>query len=174
MARGEGVVGAWVNLFAPDLVECCGYLGFDFVFLDGEHGLIGPAECLDLVRAADVASLVSFVRVPRNDPSTILGYLETGALGIVVPHVRTALEAQEAVADPHVNGGRVHGLPVRAGHGEVCGARAEPRFDHRQVRRLRRLLSRNENESNQSKHGGGKCSAQRVASRIGFMTDHEH
>src|SRR5437867_3561051 len=97
MADGRVAVGAWQTFPSAELVELCGRVGFDFVFLDGEHGGIGPRECLDLVRAADAAGIDSIVRVPRNEAAAILGYLESGVTGIVVPHIKSTEDANRAV-----------------------------------------------------------------------------
>jgi 2-keto-3-deoxy-L-rhamnonate aldolase RhmA len=92
LVDGQAVVGTTLAFPCPELVEACGLLGFDFVFIDGEHDGTDPIECGSLVRAADAVGVQSVVRVPRNDPQTILGYLETGALSIIAPHVNTADE----------------------------------------------------------------------------------
>ena len=92
LAEGRVAIGTTLAFPCPELVEACGLLGFDFVFIDGEHDGAGPRDCQDLVRAADAVGVHAVVRVPRNDPQTILGYLETGALSIVAPHVNTAEE----------------------------------------------------------------------------------
>jgi 4-hydroxy-2-oxoheptanedioate aldolase len=82
---------------SPELVEFLGYLGFDVVFVDAEHGVIGPGRAQEMVRAADAAGVATITRVPSSDPSTILGYLETGTDGVIVPHVCSATDAQRAV-----------------------------------------------------------------------------
>ena len=96
LAEGGVALGAWLSFHSPELVELSGYSGFDFVFLDGEHCGVGPRDCAELVRAADAAGIDAIVRVPRNEGSTLLGYLETGISGIVIPHVRTADDARRA------------------------------------------------------------------------------
>jgi 4-hydroxy-2-oxoheptanedioate aldolase len=93
LAAGQTVVGTTLAFPCPELVEACGHLGFDFVFIDGEHDGTDPSECRNLVRAADAVGVQTLVRVPRNDPQTLLGYLETGALSLTAPHVNTAAEA---------------------------------------------------------------------------------
>jgi 4-hydroxy-2-oxoheptanedioate aldolase len=90
-----GVLVAWPS---PEMVEFFGHLGFDYVFLDGEHGNIGPENLTHLVRACDVSGAVPIVRVPENNPATILRYLETGVLGVIVPHISTVEQAEAAVA----------------------------------------------------------------------------
>jgi 4-hydroxy-2-oxoheptanedioate aldolase len=98
LARGEPVVGPLLSFNSPELVEFCGHAGFDFVLIDAEHNLVGPETCQQLVRAAEAAGLTALVRVPRNEPTSILAFLETGAQGVVVPHVRTEADAASAVA----------------------------------------------------------------------------
>jgi 2-keto-3-deoxy-L-rhamnonate aldolase RhmA len=73
-------------------------LGFDCIFLDAEHGGLSPAMAKDMVRAADLAGVPSLVRVPRNEPAIMLSYLDIGTGGVVVPHIKTAEEAEAAVA----------------------------------------------------------------------------
>src|SRR5438067_1428762 len=97
LAAGQPVVGPLLSFNSPELVEFLGLAGFDFVLIDAEHNLVDLDPCLQLVRAADAVGLTPLVRVPRNEPTTILAYLETGAQGIVVPHVRTADDAAAAV-----------------------------------------------------------------------------
>ena len=58
---------------------------------------MGVETCYSLVRAADAAGLASVVRVPINAPSPILSYAETGAHGLIVPHVRCVEDAEQLV-----------------------------------------------------------------------------
>jgi len=96
-AAKEAVIGPLLSFNSPEVVEFCGYLGFDFVLIDAEHNLVSPETCQELVRAAESAGIVPLVRVPRNNQTTILPYLETGVMGVLVPHVRTREDAEKAV-----------------------------------------------------------------------------
>jgi 4-hydroxy-2-oxoheptanedioate aldolase len=98
LATGATVVGPLLSFNSPELVEFCGFAGFDFVLIDAEHNLVSPETCQHLVRAAEAADLTPLVRVPRNDQTTILAFLETGVQGVVVPHVRGAADAAAAVS----------------------------------------------------------------------------
>lgn len=97
LASGQPVFGCQIEFASPDIVEALGYLGFDWVFIDAEHGAISEGECANLVRAADAAGITPIVRVPRNEHETILRYMETGVLGVVVPQINSGEEAQQAV-----------------------------------------------------------------------------
>ena len=96
LQAGQRVVGALVTINNPELVELFGHLGYDFVFLDGQHGGLGVETARGLMRAAELTGMTALVRVPRNDPSVILEYLDAGAGGIIVPDVASVAECQAA------------------------------------------------------------------------------
>jgi 4-hydroxy-2-oxoheptanedioate aldolase len=95
--EGRTAIGAATPFHDPEAVEFLGLLGFDFVFLDGEHGALSTERCQELIRAAQLRDVETIVRVPANDPAVILGYLEAGAWNIQVPHVNGGDEARRAV-----------------------------------------------------------------------------
>ena len=97
MQRGELLTGCMVQGAFPALVVICGLAGFDFVFLDAEHGALSARDCEELVRAAEVRSAVPLVRVPNAAADTILRYLDVGAMGIILPGVSTKEDAEQAV-----------------------------------------------------------------------------
>ena len=95
--RGEASIGAMIQFPSPELVELYGLLGFEWIFIDAEHGPLGYYECQVLCRACDALGLSSLVRVPKLDHSLIAKYLETGAQGVAVPHVKTVEDAVAVV-----------------------------------------------------------------------------
>jgi len=94
---GQAIIGPIIGFTSPQLVEICGRIGFDFVFIDCEHGAISVDGCEEMLRAAELVSIPTIVRVPGNDPHVILRYLDAGATGIQVPHVKSKAEAIAAV-----------------------------------------------------------------------------
>jgi 2-keto-3-deoxy-L-rhamnonate aldolase RhmA len=98
LAEGKRVCGALVEFNCPELIEILGHLGYDFVFLDGQHCGLNPENARGLIRAADLTGMTSIVRVPRNDPAVILEYLDAGAGGIIVPNIVTRAETEAMVA----------------------------------------------------------------------------
>jgi 4-hydroxy-2-oxoheptanedioate aldolase len=94
---GKPAIGVWIEFMNPELVEFCGYLGFDYAVIDGEHFALDPVSCLGLIRACEVSGMVPVVRVPYNHPGVILSYLEVGCLGIYVPHVNSGADARAIV-----------------------------------------------------------------------------
>ncbi|MDQ6670194.1 MAG: aldolase/citrate lyase family protein [Chloroflexota bacterium] len=93
--RAATVVAPFAS--SAGLVELLGYLGFDGVFLDCEHGPAGWEDVEHMTRAAELAGYSSVMRVDRNDAATITRALDRGVGGVQIPHVNTAAEAQAAV-----------------------------------------------------------------------------
>ena len=83
--------------FSPAVVEIIGHAGYDFVTLDAEHGPLGAIEIEAMVRAADHVGLIPFVRVDSGSSSSILHSLDSGALGVQIPHVCNRMDAEAAV-----------------------------------------------------------------------------
>jgi len=96
--RGGGrVVGTFAKMHDPASVEILGLAGFQFVVLDTEHASMDRQALVDLLRAADAADTVPLVRLRNNDHVEILQALDAGALGILVPHVKTRADVERAV-----------------------------------------------------------------------------
>jgi 4-hydroxy-2-oxoheptanedioate aldolase len=91
---GRRVVGVLLTIQSAELVELFGHLGYDFVFLDAQHGGLTLDSARELIRAAELTGMTPLVRVPRNDPSVILEYLDVGAGGIIVPTWRERVGAR--------------------------------------------------------------------------------
>jgi 2-keto-3-deoxy-L-rhamnonate aldolase RhmA len=92
------LVGPFVLFDSANLVELLGHTLFDFVVLDYMHSSLSAQTVEDLIRAGDAAQIPSLVRVPPHDSRAIVQSLESGAAGIVVPHVRTKQDVQDACA----------------------------------------------------------------------------
>src|SRR3954451_9447399 len=71
--------------------------GFDWLFLDMEHGTMSLDACAQIAAAALDAGITPIARVPNGQYSIATRALDNGALGIVMPHVDTAAEAREVV-----------------------------------------------------------------------------
>lgn len=101
LVKGETPLGMQMYAHAPDLVEIVGYTGFDFVMLDMEHNRTDLETMVHLIRAAEVSGLTLLVRVGANDRLLIRAAVESGAQGVVVPHVKSAEEAVAALSASH-------------------------------------------------------------------------
>ena len=108
LASGEGlIVGTFVKTPAIEVVEVLALSGLDVLCLDAEHAPFDRARldaCLAIGRALDVPMLV---RVSSAAPEAMLTALDSGAVGVVVPHVDSADKARAvAAASRYGRGGR--------------------------------------------------------------------
>ena len=94
---GEHPLGTFFQLGNETAAECMGYGGFDYIVLDTEHGPFDVETSLSLIRAAKSAGCVPFARVKDSSRASILKMLDAGALGIIIPNVRSLDEAREIV-----------------------------------------------------------------------------
>ena len=85
--------------------------GYDFLFIDLEHGSMSIETACSISVAALDAGITPLVRVPHMDLQLATRCLDGGALGIVVPHVDTADEARCHRPEKRHQGGMV-GAPV--------------------------------------------------------------
>ena len=93
MHRGDILAGTFLKTPAHELVEVLALSGLDFIALDAEHAPFDRARidaCLAIARALEFPVLV---RVPDGTQAEILKALDSGATGVIVPHVATAEKA---------------------------------------------------------------------------------
>jgi len=95
---GKPVFGVMLTFPSPPVVEILGYIGFDWILLDNEHGSITVDTAEDVIRAAELTGIAPIVRPVANRPEMIAPFLDRGAWGVQVPHVNTREEAEAAVA----------------------------------------------------------------------------
>ncbi len=96
LAADEKLFGTMVTLPTPATSEILADAGFDWLFIDGEHGPLETSEVLAILQA--VADKVAcLVRVPQLSEVSIKKILDLGAAGVIIPQVNTADQAAEAV-----------------------------------------------------------------------------
>jgi 4-hydroxy-2-oxoheptanedioate aldolase len=94
---GEPTLGAWCTIPSPWTAEVAARSGHDWVTVDTQHGLIGYDVMLPMLQAISAGGVPSFVRVPWNEPGTIMKALDAGAGGVIVPMVNSPEEARSVV-----------------------------------------------------------------------------
>lgn len=97
LKAGECAYGCFFRIPDPTLAEFMGYLGWDFLVFDAEHGSLDPNRVEDMVRAAELRDVTPLVRVTTNQAHVLLRFLDAGAQGVHVPWVNTAEEAEVAL-----------------------------------------------------------------------------
>ena len=120
----EPMVGTFVKTPSPIVAEVLALSGLDLFCIDVEHAPFGRYEqdqCLAVFGALDRPCLV---RVADDSPAGIRNALDSGATGIVAPHVTSAEQAAAIVKAAHFGeGGRGYAGSTRsAGYTTKAGA----------------------------------------------------
>jgi len=93
----ELTIGMMLRSASGELAEIAGFRGLEFLVVDMEHGFPDLTDVRDVVRAADAAEVPVIVRTYSSEPALICRIMDTGALGVMIPHVRTREDAEKAV-----------------------------------------------------------------------------
>lgn len=115
LKAGKAVYGVISPTTDPIICEYMGLAGFDFYMIDGEHGAIGPAEAIHMIRACENKGITPLARVRSLDPKLILQFMDAGIMGVMMPGVQNAQDVErlvQAIKYPPI-GNRGLG-PVRA------------------------------------------------------------
>lgn len=113
--RGETIIGTLLSLPSPDVAELLAGSGFDWIFVDGEHGPFDTRSLMDVVRAAGRTPCL--VRTPVADDAAIARALDIGAAGVIVPQVHDAAQAAHVAAIAHYPPAGTRAVGVTRGNG---------------------------------------------------------
>ncbi len=114
--------GGWCMIPSAFATEVVSASGCDWLCIDTQHGLIDDAAMRVMVQAAAIRRTPVAVRVPWNEPASIMRALDAGADAVIVPMVNTAEDARLAVA-----ASKYPPLGFRS-WGPVRSAMAQPEF----------------------------------------------
>jgi 2-keto-3-deoxy-L-rhamnonate aldolase RhmA len=96
LRRGDRLLGTLVTLPCPSATEVLAGVGFDWLFIDCEHGPLETVDVLGILQAA-ADRVACLVRVPQGNEVAIKKVLDLGADGVIVPQVNTAQQAADVV-----------------------------------------------------------------------------
>ena len=108
---------------APMIAARC---GFDAIFIDLEHSATSLETAATICVAALTAGVTPIARVPSHNAFHAARILDTGAQGVMVPHVQSADEARAIVRDLRFP---PHGIRSAYGTGPALGYRAIPQSE---------------------------------------------
>jgi 2-keto-3-deoxy-L-rhamnonate aldolase RhmA len=103
LLKGRTLLGTFVKTPAPQTTEVLGLSGLDFVVIDQEHAPFDRGSIDLALLGARSVGLAALVRVPSEEH--ILGALDDGATGVLVPHVSSPERARKAVSLCRYRGG---------------------------------------------------------------------
>lgn len=82
----DHLLGIYYGYPAEGILETIGP-GWDFVWIDGQHGQFSFESALHAVRAASWLGLETVLRVPTHDPGLLAQYADTAPSAIMIPQV---------------------------------------------------------------------------------------
>ncbi len=98
LREGKPVVGATITVPSPEIAAQAANLGFDFLWIEMEHGPITLETARNMILATRGLRAVPFIRVPVNEVWTAKRALDQGSLGVIFPFTSTPELARQAVA----------------------------------------------------------------------------
>lgn len=118
LRAGEVLLGPLVTLPSAAVAEILAAVGFDWLFIDGEHGPFDTADVVAMLQAVG-DRVACAVRVPGAEEGSIKKILDQGAEGLIVPQVNTVDQAAAVVryARYAPSGSRGVGLSRAQGYG---------------------------------------------------------
>jgi 2-keto-3-deoxy-L-rhamnonate aldolase RhmA len=131
LKQGEPVTGTMLSeVTSPGFVWMLANAGFDFVFIDMEHGTFGLPVVADMIKVARLAGIVPLVRVPDLAYHAVAQALDAGAMGLMLPRVETREQAEQFVSFMKYPPVGVRGGTAGRGHTDYGGAGAQELVGH--------------------------------------------
>jgi 2-keto-3-deoxy-L-rhamnonate aldolase RhmA len=95
LRAGDILIGTLVSLPSPEICELLSHVGYDWLFIDAEHGAFNPQQAQGMLQASAPTPCV--IRVPVGETVWIKKALDIGAAGIIVPQVHNSAQAKKIV-----------------------------------------------------------------------------
>jgi len=99
LAKGEIVYGCGLQVYrAPEIVRCFAAAGFDYVFIDQEHGSFNLETVHDMIIASKTCGITPIVRVGELQYTLCARLLDQGAQGVILPRVEEPKALEDALS----------------------------------------------------------------------------
>lgn len=92
------VLNGWLSIGNSFSAEIMAAQDYDSLTIDMQHGALDYTAVLPMMQAMRASGKTLLVRVPWNDPGTIMKALDAGAYGIICPMINNRTEAEALVA----------------------------------------------------------------------------
>jgi 4-hydroxy-2-oxoheptanedioate aldolase len=91
------VINGWCSLPDSFSAEIMAHMGWDSIVVDMQHGLIDYQVMVSMLQAISTTAVTPLVRVPWNDPASVMKALDAGAYGIICPMINSRAECEAFV-----------------------------------------------------------------------------
>ena len=116
LLSGELLVGTMVTLPSTVTAEILSLSGFDWLFVDLEHGPMALQDAMRIMQTVSPGT-PCLMRVPLNDEAWIKRALDIGPAGVVVPQIRSVEDAARAVRYCKYPPAGIRGVGIGRAHG---------------------------------------------------------
>jgi 2-keto-3-deoxy-L-rhamnonate aldolase RhmA len=98
LKSGGTAVGTMVcDTRSPAIAQALAVAGFDYFILDTEHGSYGLETISDMMMVARLAGITPIVRVPDWSYPFVARTMDAGALGVMVPRIKTRAQVEQVL-----------------------------------------------------------------------------
>lgn len=98
LKAGGTVIGCQVaEVRSPNIAQMYATAGFDFIFIDMEHGGFNMETVGDFITASKAGNIVPVVRVPALEEHLLSRPLDLGACGLIIPHIQSREQVQKVI-----------------------------------------------------------------------------
>ena len=101
----QRMFGTFVKLPTTQVIEMLGQIGYDFIIIDQEHAPLDRSTTDLMIFAARASNVAPLVRISEFTDANVLSALNSGAMGIMVPHVSSVEKATALARASRYNGG---------------------------------------------------------------------
>ncbi len=116
---GRVVIGTMLQeLRTPAIPMLLADVGYDFIFIDMEHGAHNMETVADLIKVTRLTGMTALVRVPDLQYHLIARCLDAGAQGIMVPRVETREQVENIVSFSKYPPLGERGCSINKGHND--------------------------------------------------------
>ena len=121
---------AFGQIRSPEVARILAAAGFDWTFIDGEHGGFGIETIQELCRASVAAGMAPMVRVADMQYALVARALDCGAQGVIFPRVESPELLEKAVSWTKFPPLGVRGCGLGAPHVEYERATVPQMVEH--------------------------------------------
>lgn len=90
-------IGSWITIGHPAVIDIMASAGFEWLVIDMEHTSIDLGTAHQLIVSIQANKMKALVRVSKNEEVIIKRVLDMGADGIIVPMVKSKIDALQAI-----------------------------------------------------------------------------
>lgn len=90
-------IGSWLQIASDETVKIMSDSGYDWLVIDMEHGSIDINNLPSMTNTISFSGCIPLVRIPSIDSHYCKAAMDSGAMGLVIPMVRSKNDIQKVI-----------------------------------------------------------------------------